>query len=248
MHMQKHNADSFQFDLFEGPLDLLWHLIHREEIDIYEVPIHSIVHQYVQKASERSTKEAIDVGADFIGWAAILVWYKSRALLPKHEQEVATVNEIETDDPRFEIIHQLLDYCRFKQAAKQLAEREQQQSAYYARGSEEIEIQKKHLGINHLSLEDLAAMFQQLLSKVASKRGTVQEEVWKVSDKILSLRKLLASDQPVLFTTLFTPDKSRDEWIVIFLALLELMKIGDVRVGTDTATQQIVILPTSQEK
>lgn len=246
--MQKQDIDTFLFDHFEGPLDLLWHLIHREEIDIYEVPLQHLIHQYVKKAAERSPIDAIDNGADFIGWAAALVWYKSRALLPKHEQQTATVEELETNDPRFEIIHQLIDYCRFKEAAKQLAVREQQQSAYYARGGEEFETPKKHLGINHLSLEDLAGMFQQLLFKAASKRGTVQEEVWKVSDKIASLRRLLAKDQPVLFTSLFTPEKSRDEWIVIFLALLELMKIGDVRVGTDTETLEIVIFSTSQDR
>lgn len=244
--MQQQDTDTFLLDHFEGPLDLLWQLIHREEIDIYEVPLHDIMRQYLQKAAASAADSHINAGADFIGWAAALIWYKSRALLPKHEQHETAAEEPEVGDPRFEIIHHLLDYCRFKQAAQLLTEREQQQSAHYVRGGEEIDTPKKHLGINHLSLDDLSVLFQQLLAKVSHKRGTVHEEEWKVSDKIHSLRQLLASEGIVLFTALFTPEKSRDEWIVTFLALLELMKIGEARVGRDSATSEVVIFPTSQ--
>jgi segregation and condensation protein A len=100
---------------------------------------------------------------------------------------------------------------------------------------------KKHLGIQHLSLDDLASLFQQLLSKAEPKRSTVTEEVWKVSDKITDLLSLLKNNKPIVFTSLFTPEKSREEWIVTFLALLELMKMGEACVGTHEATSEIVV-------
>lgn len=236
------SSETFTLENFEGPLDLLWHLINRQEIDIYQVSIVELTQQYLSKHKE-FVATRLDRGAEFIALAASLVWFKSKTLLPKHEQQEEQNLEEELD-PHFDIIHQLIDYCRFKQAAKELAEREQQQGAFYPRGIESAEA-KKNLGIDHLSLDDLAILFQQILAKAVPRKGTIQEEEWKVSDKIQHLRKWLAKQKVLKFTTVFNALMSRIELIVTFLALLEMMKSGDVRVAHHQEKKAICLLATS---
>lgn len=220
------NLDTFALENFEGPLDLLWHLIMRQEIDIYQVSIVEITRQYLSR--QKQSLGTLDYGAEFIALAASFIWFKSKALLPKHEQQQEQ-NQEEELDPHFDIIHQLIDYCHFKQAAKELAEREQQQGAFYPRGIEGQDA-KKNLGINHLSLDDLATLFQQILAKSVPQKGIIQEEEWKVSDKIHYLRQKLAKQSKIVFTIIFSHLMGRMELIVTFLALLEMMKSGEAKV------------------
>lgn len=236
--MKPSDFNSFNIENFEGPLDLLWQLIQRNEIDIYEINLHHITKQYIEKVNEIADKD-LDQGAEFISAAAALLWLKSKTLLPKSEQqELSPEDEY---DPRFEVIHQLVDYCRFRQAAKELSEREQQQSSFFVRGIEEAEI-RKNLGIGHLSLDDLASMFRDVLSKAQSKKGTIFEEEWQVNDKIILIRVLLSKQESIPFGQLFTAEKSREELIVTFLALLELMKGGEARVAKEISTGTISII------
>lgn len=236
--------NSFNIDNFEGPLDLLWQLIQRNEIDIYEVSLHHITKQYVEKVQELA-KCDLDQGAEFIASTAALLWLKSKTLLPKSEQQEPSPED--EYDPRFEVIHQLIDYCRFRQAAKDLAEREQQQSSFYVRGIEESEI-RKNLGIAHLSLDDLAVMFRNVLSKAQTHKGTIYEEEWQVGDKIVFIRTLLMKQVSIPFGQLFTSERSREELIVTFLALLELMKTGEARLTKDMSTKVIsIVQPTILE-
>jgi len=238
--MKLQTIEQFSLDHFEGPLDLLWHLIQRQEIDIYEVSLQKITQQYIAKYQEMVTQD-LDNGAEFIALAASLIWLKSKTLLPVHEQQTDP-DLIEESDPNFEVIHQLLDYCRFKQAAKTLSDREAQQSAYYLRGMDTDTEVKKNLGIAHLSLDDLASMFREILSKAKVNRGLIHEESWRVSDKIKALQYLLKEHKKVAFQAIFTIDKSRIELIVTFLALLELMKSGHASVILDPVLNTIVVV------
>lgn len=228
------SSNIFNLENFEGPLDLLWQLISRHEIDIYEVPIIELAKQYLSKCSSLDLNQS----SEFIALASSFVLFKSKSLLPKHENQEDQFLE-EEHDPHFNIIHHLLDYCRFKQAAKELAQREYQQSAFYPRGIESAEA-KKNLGIAHLSLEDLAELFQQILSKAAPRRGTIQEEEWRVSDKIQALRSRLAAQHTLDFFHVFHSHMSRMELIVTFLALLEMMKAGEVRVVNPAQTHPMI--------
>ena len=232
------NTESISLNNFEGPLDFLWHLIQKNELDIYEIRIQQITEQFLAKLHEKE----IDNAAEFISTAACLIWLKSKSLLPKHEQDQLP-QEIEEEDPKFEIIHHLIDYSRFKEAAKELSELEQKQSVFYPRGAANIDLQK-NLGIEHLCLDDLASLFQQLLAKSKVQKGQVKEEIWKVSDKIQSIRQQLGIDQKILFEVIFSPDRSRAELIVTFLAVLELMKIGEARVVRELSTKKIMIITT----
>jgi segregation and condensation protein A len=231
----KPELDSFTLDVFEGPLDFLLHLIQKSEIDIYSVQIQNIMDQF----TERFDKElCVDTGAEFIATASSLLLLKSKMLLPKHEQ--VSNPEDEQLDPRFEIIHKLIEYCRFKEAAKELAERERVQGAFYYRGSDIPEI-KKPLGVEHLTLDDLASLFRQIVAKAQHQKGTIHEEEWRVSDKIKLIRQLLKEPRKIGFEILFSPERSRTELIVTFLAVLELMKMGEIKVVRDVATQQVMI-------
>lgn len=237
---------TFALQNFEGPIELLLHLVQKNELDIYEVPVHILASQFLSKLADIE-ENSLDAGAEFIGTAASLLYLKSKMLLPKHEQSTEVVEEEDlTPDPRFEIIHHLIDYCRFKQAAKSLTVLEDQQSDYFTRGAIDQEF-KKPLGLTDISLDDLASMFQVVLSRAASNRGVIQEESWRVSDKIKLLRQHLKDSGKICFHLLFTPDKSREELIVTFLAVLELMKLGDLWVAKDQATQEVSIRSTKAE-
>ncbi len=226
--MKQTASDTFTLDNFEGPLDLLWYLVTSEEIDIYEVPVHKLTNQYLLLLQDPNVKlnaHYLDKGAEFIGIATALLWLKSKTLLPKEEEDKESLGFDEDNDPNFSIIHHLIDYCRYKQAAKLLKEKEYSQAAFYPRGKEESEI-KKSLGIHHLSLDDLALLFKQILAKAAPARGVIYEDTWKVSDKISAISHLLNMQNKIQFYDIFKEASSREELITIFLALLELMKLG----------------------
>lgn len=231
----------FALDNFEGPLEFLLHLIQKNEIDIYDVSIKRITDQYLAKLQE-FTEYNVDIGAEFIGSAASLLLMKSKSLLPKHEQQME-IQEDSEPDPRFEIIHQLIEYCRFKDLAKTLSEREAGQGAFFGRGVDTPE-PKKFLGIEHLSISDLASLFQQVLAKASPRKGNIHEDEWRVSDKIAHIRTLGNEIRKIPFATLFTAEQSKEELIVTFLAILELMKMGEVRMIRENATHEVFILLT----
>src|SRR5262249_30298583 len=158
--------ESFLLGNFEGPLDFLQHLIQKSEIDIYDISLQKITAQYLERLANLCTIN-IDTGGEFVGTTSSLVYLKSRMLLPKHEQ---AENQEEEIDPRFEIIHQLMDYCLFKEAARDLAKRELHQSSFYLRGENPSDI-KKPLGIEHLSVEDLATLFKEVMAKCTGQNG-----------------------------------------------------------------------------
>jgi segregation and condensation protein A len=224
--MQANQPTIFTLENFEGPLDFLVHLIQKNEIDISEVPIKIITDQYLQKTTEQLE---IEKGAEFISLAALLILLKSKHLLPREQTEDQLIEEVEPD-PAFNLIHQLIDYCQFKEAAKLLAEREAQQQGLFTKGCDEIGDPQKPFGLGHLSLEDLAKLFQQVLVKAKGHYRCIEEENWRVADKITLIRQLIVEQKEIAFTWLFSIDKSREELIVTFLAILELMKLGEVLV------------------
>ncbi len=222
-------------DNFEGPIDLLYHLVQQCEIDIYEIRLKVVTEQFM--AIYRQAASTVDVGAEFIATAATLVWLKSKMLLPVDEQ---VVDEIGEEDPHFEIIHHLIEYSRFKEAAKDLTERERQQRGHFSRGMSASPEVKRPLGIDHLTIDDLTALFKEIAAKSSPKRGLVEGETWKLADKIIEFRSLLLLNEKILFKTLFTYEKSRLELIVSFLAILELMKLGEICVINENSNIMIL--------
>ena len=230
----------FSLTNFEGPLEFLLYLIQREEINIYDISLQELTQQCLLKLKEWQAKK-VDLGAEFIGSAAYLLWLKSKTLLPEHEKESDFLPEDIEEDPNFDIIYHLLDYCRFKDAAKELAERREQQSTRFFRGVVDTPEWKKPMGIDHISLDELSVLFKNMMARTAIARPCIHEENWRVSDKIREVRRLLKEESSIRIDSLFAPEKSRVEWIVIFLAILELMKIGDIKIGRHVQTQAILI-------
>lgn len=233
---------TFTLDNFEGPLDLLFHLIQKNEIDIYNISINRITEQYKELIDDLQ-KLCVESGAEFIGLAASLLWIKSKMLLPRDEQ--GSPEEAEQLESEFAIIHQLIDYCRFKDAAQELSSRESKQQGFYLRGSDpDQQAPKKPIGIEHLSIQDFASVFQQLIEKATSAKKLIEEDKWQVSDKVSLLRALLIKTEMLPIATLFSEGSCKEELIVLFLAILELMKLGEIKVAKETSTQSIVILST----
>lgn len=238
-----YSEDVFALENFEGPLDFLLHLIQKHEIDLTEVSLKKITEQYIKKLEEMKTL-SVDAGAEFIASTSFLLWLKSRMLLPKHESPLSP--EEEEYDPRFDIIHQLLDYCKFKDAAKELTQLEMSQSSLYMRAQDpHLEIHKT-LGIEHLTIDDLASLFKQALAKASVETRIIKEEEWKVADKIKMIRSRLKESGHIEIAHLFSSGRSKPELIVTFLAILEIMKIGEGQLIKDLSSHKILLTLTEK--
>jgi segregation and condensation protein A len=235
--MKKLNPNTISLESFEGSFDVLIHLIQKNEIEAASISLYEIILQFIEKQNSISNFD-LDFGAEFISPAASLLLLKSQSLLPQNE---LLLNSDETvEDPHFDIIHHLLDYCRFKQAAKELIQLENYQSNFYPRGNDFFE-PKKPNGIEHVSLEELASIFKSVIQRAKTSQGNIVDEPWKISDKLLYIRELLEQKNNFSFSALFLPSMCKRELIVIFLAILELMKSGEVSIINDPSIQQIII-------
>lgn len=228
---------TLKLENFEGPIELLYQLVQQQEMDIYEIPLLEITEQFMEYLLKNP--QSIDEGAEFISLTAALLWLKSKTLLPVQDQ-VQVIEEIE-EEPHLQMMHHLVDYCRFKEVAKMLSSREEKQQGYYSRGMNPFE-PKKPLGIEHLTLDDLVGLFKVVAAKSSSNRGIVEAETWKLSDKLLELRALLQEIKKIPFDDLFCFSKIRLELIVTFLAVLELMKSGELAVIKETATEELFVV------
>ncbi|MCB1136071.1 MAG: segregation/condensation protein A [Chlamydiia bacterium] len=224
-------------------MDFLLYLVQKDELDIYEVPVHEITQQYIEHMRDR--KEAdVDSGAEFLASAAFLLYLKSKTLLPREaESEDPFFDEL---DPKFEIIHHLLDYCRFRDAAKDLSGLEEKQQGALFRGGDSPELPLP-AGVDHLSSDDLALLMEDLLKHAAKRtEGLIHEEEYRVGDKIKWLKHLVEQRDRIPFNEVFSPSRPKGELIVTFLAVLELMKLGTLAIIRDRSTEHIFIIPQEQ--
>lgn len=217
-----------KLEMFEGPLDLLLYLIKRDEIDIYDIPIEHITTQYL-KFIELFKMLDLDVAGEFVVMAANLIYIKSRALLPVSVQPPE--EEIEEEDPRWELVRQLLEYKKFKDAAAHLGQREYERQGIFSRvqaGPEEAP--ERPLG--DVSVFDLINAFNKILKRLDSKTenlAEIFEENFSVADKIDIILKMTSTGVNLRFTELFSAAASRAEIVVTFLALLELIRLKQLR-------------------
>jgi len=215
-----------KFPVFEGPLDLLLYLIKKEEVDIYEVNLTQLATQFLEYI-EVMRELDLDIAGEFLVMASTLMYIKSRELLPV-EQQVVTEGEDEGEDPRWELIRQLVEYKKFKDAAAQLATLEAKQEATYARVpvkpvfEDDAPVAKPQVG-----LFDLLNAVNAILKRVNQREDLcdIFEDKWSVSEKIESLRTLILAHSRLRFSELFAGATSRTEVVVTFLALLELIRL-----------------------
>ena len=218
-----------KLEVFEGPLDLLLYLIKRDEIDIYDIPIEHITRQYLEYLEAFQVLD-LDIAGEFVVMAAHLIYIKSRSLLPVQQQgEELTEEEA---DPRWELVRQLLEYKKFKEAAAHLGDREARQSSLFARIPEAPETDPDR-PMAEVSIFDLINAFQKMLKKLSKTEDMreIFEENHTVSDKIEFVLRLTASRVALRFSELFAGAASRTEVVVTFLALLELIRLKQIGIA-----------------
>jgi segregation and condensation protein A len=217
-----------RLEVFEGPLDLLLYLIKRDELDIYDISIERITRQYLDYL-EAFKELNIDIAGEFVVMAANLLYLKSRSLLPLDLQPPD--EEAEEDDPRWDLIRQLIEYKKFKEAAAQLQHRAIEQENIFTRGGVAASDGTAPIPLGDVGIFQLINAFQQVIKRVEARRE-LQEifgENFTVSDKIESILARVATGRPLRFSELFADAASRVEIVVTFLALLELIRLKQVR-------------------
>jgi segregation and condensation protein A len=218
-----------KFDVFEGPLDLLLYLIKKEEVDIYEVNLTNLATQFIEYI-ELMRQLDLDIAGEFLVMASTLMYIKSRELLPVDKQ--AQVQEQDEDeDPRWELIRQLVEYKKFKDAAAELQALEVRQESIYPRlpGQPELKSEASQLK-PEVGLFDLINALNAVLKRITQREDLrdIFEDRWTVSEKIEQLVQRLTERPNMKFSELFTTATSRLEVVVTFLALLELIRLKQV--------------------
>jgi segregation and condensation protein A len=217
-----------KLEVFEGPLDLLLYLIKQDEIDIYDISLERITGQYLEYL--QAFKELnIELAGEFIVMAANLIYLKSRSLLPVDQQPPD--EDAAEDDPRWELIRQLIEYKKFKEAAAVLHARQLEQEKIFAREGTPTRGTQEPLQLGEIGIFQLIHAFQIVIKRIEA-RQDVQEifaERFSVSEKIDAILQRVAEGARVRFSELFGTAASRLEVVVTFLALLELIRLKQVR-------------------
>jgi segregation and condensation protein A len=232
-----------KFEVFEGPLDLLLYLIRKEEVDIYEVNLTSLATQFISYIDTMRLLD-LEVAGEFLVMAATLMYIKSRELLPA-DQQVQLEGEEEGEDPRWELIRQLVEYKKFKDAAAQLQSLEHRQESVFPRqpGKLEFEPAPAPRPRAEASLFDLLNAVNSVLKRFENRDNTreIFEDKWTVSEKIEHLMGVLQGRASIKFSDLFAGVTSRSEVVCTFLALLELIRLKQLRAIQQEAFGEIEI-------
>ncbi|MDO4519384.1 MAG: segregation/condensation protein A [Eubacteriales bacterium] len=229
---------SVKLNVFEGPLDLLLHLIEKNKIDIYDIPIVKITDQYMEYIHAME-EEDLGIMSEFMVMAATLLDIKAKMLLPKEVNE-----EGEEEDPRAELVEKLLEYKMYKYMSYELRDRMDDVGNMYFRKMnlpDDVKKYKEPVNIEELldgiTLEKLNAIFQSVIKKqedkidpIRSKFGTIEKEEVNISEKMLYVKDFAITHQKFDFRELLEKQCSKVQVIVTFLSILELIKMGHVQV------------------
>ena len=238
-----------KLEVFEGPLDLLLHLIDKNKIDIYDIPIVEITSQYMEYIRNME-REDLNVMSEFLVMAATLLDIKCRMLLPKEVNE-----EGEEEDPRQELVEQLLQYKMYKYVASELKDREGDADfVMYKKPSipEEVEQYVEPVDLDRLlgdlTLSRLTEIFRDVMKRqtekidpVRSKFGKIEKEEVSLTEKFTYIHGYLKEHRRFSFRSLLKKQHSRMHIVVTFLAILELMKLGEIHVEQDHTCGDILI-------
>ena len=238
-----------KLNVFEGPLDLLLHLIDKNKIDIYDIPIVEITDQYMEYIHSME-KEDLGIMSEFMVMAATLLDIKCKMLLPKEVNE-----EGEEEDPRAELGQKLLEYKMYKYMSYELKDKMDAAANVYYR---EADIPKEVLKykepvdpaelLRGMTLEKLNAIFKSVIRRqedkidpIRSRFGTIEKEEVSLSEKMLELKEFAGKHKKFSFRALLEKQHSRIQVIVTFLSILELMKMGHIHVDQETLFGEIEI-------
>ncbi|AQY50760.1 segregation and condensation protein A [Listeria weihenstephanensis FSL R9-0317] len=243
---------NFKVEAFEGPLDLLLQLIQQLEIDIYDIPMADITDQYLEYIHLMKEME-LDVASEYLVMAATLLAIKSKMLLPKQELELDFEDFDDSVDPRDELVEKLMEYKRFKEAAKQLKEKESERNFYFGKAPmdlAEYDTSGKQANLD-VSLNDMLGAFHKMLrrkkfSQPLHTRITKQEISidQRMSDVMTRISK---AQGRVVFDELFDAP-TKDDLIVTFLAVLELMKRREISVEQSESFATLYVFSRGEDE
>jgi segregation and condensation protein A len=228
---------TIRLEAFEGPLDLLLHLIKKEEVDIWNIPIARITEQYLEYIQLLKDLN-INLAGEWLMMAATLIYIKSRMLVPQEPKSEDPAGD--ADDPRQELVYQLLEHQKFKNAAEMLYTREEIENSVWNRPPEEI--LEDGSEVVAVSLFDLLRAFHEVVLRFEAQRTmeVAQEEV-SVEQKIVDIRKRFLVHDKLLFSSFFAEARSKKHLIALFLALLELVRLKEIWLYQKKAFEEIHI-------
>ncbi len=229
-----------QLDMFSGPLNLLWYLVRKHELDVLNIPIARVAEQYLEMIT---VIEAIDVNAvgDFLEMATRLMEAKSKLMLPRQEEE-----EEELEDPRDDIVQRLLEYKKYKDAASLLEERGHQWQRRFTRRPNDLPTERVEAAeqpIQEVEMWDLVSAFARVIrDNAAAQPSSILYDDTPIEVYMELIRKRLSSEQRIAFTSLFEADMHRSKLVGIFLAILELIRHHHVHVEQEDLFGEIWVL------
>lgn len=242
-------AIPIKLNVFEGPLDLLLHLIDKNKIDIYDIPIVEITDQYMEYIHAMESED-LGIMSEFMVMAATLIDIKCRMLLPREVNE-----EGEEEDPRAELVARLLEYKTYKYMSYELKDRMDDAAGVFFKKStipEEVLQYREPVDpeelLRGLTMEKLNSIYKSVIKKqenkidpIRSKFGKIEKEEISLSDKMLQMKDYAAKHRKFSFRQLLTAQSSRVQVIVTFLSILELMKMGHIHVEQDALFDDIQV-------
>lgn len=242
---QDESAYKITLPSFHGPLDLLLHLIRKHEVDIYDIPIVLITEQY-NAYLDAMTELDLDIAADYIYMAALLIHIKSKMLLPRDE----TADE-QAEDPRKELVDRLLDYQRFKAVAESFAELDVVRMGMWSRPRVPIPgaDDPADIDMSDVSLFDLIDAFRTALVRYKENHPQAIElhrVVHRISDKMMEIYEKLKEKSPIRLQW-FLEGRDRNELIAVFLGMLELVRLGGITLQQSDTFGDIVMARGTQE-
>jgi len=229
-------------EVFEGPLDLLLYLIKKDEVDIYDIPIGRVTDQYMEYLKLMKVLD-LNIAGDFIVMSATLMLIKSRMLLPVESRP--DMEEEDAEDPRWDLVRQLVEYKKFKDAADHLEDLEVYQENVFGRESEHVDLgAPPDIDMRDASIFDLISALNDALGRVQEE--DLQEifaEEYTVSQKVTYIIETIKATKRLCITDLFMGMKSRQEIVCTFLAVLELIKLNRIAAVQDDHFGNIVVEP-----
>jgi len=236
------NNYSIRLPIFEGPLDLLLHLIRKHEVDIYDIPIALVAEQYLEYLEMMKNLD-LDLAGEFLVMASTLAQIKSRMLLPPKEGEADGEEGI---DPRAELVQRLIEYKKFKEAAGELGERESLWREVFMRdsaGAWEDGEEPEQEELFNFGLFDLLDAFRRVVANMPQDRmHIIGGEQISIADKINEILEMLEGSEAVRFETLFERDKTRSQVVASFMAVLELVRMKAIKILQSEAFGPIRII------
>lgn len=228
-------ALTVKLEAFEGPLDLLFHLIEKNKIDIYDIPIAELTEQYLIYLEELTVND-IDIASEFLLMAATLLKIKSKMLLPETQQsEVDADLEAATEDtdPRADLVERLIEYKKFKEIAAILSSKELEQRKILKKAPEDLTflLPEDEFTLSQVTFKDLVKAFNKLMKEKSKEKNfhVIPKEPIPLNLRIRQVYNLVDRNKKgVLFSKLFENDYSKEELIVTFLAVLELVKMNKI--------------------